>query len=1131
MDQKKSSDDSDNSEVAHIPQHVHEHMPPFFTGPIVDSHVLPTIRTALSAAVGLYARQFDRYEQSLSELEARLRSLDWLARLARRAVYGDAAAQELLHAWLGSREDQRLGKTTERSHDVFEGHEQAADHAMSSAASAYLTEAPIFNLDPIADLFIAAAFGTGADAHARRQQLETIRDLTERTLPFLDLLHDAARKQLRGLEVPETLINLLQEFQQGKDLSRWPGAGTPAVPGSARGPRGPSTAAFQTCRDMLLEVVDSSQSAQQLWLAAVADVHDLTSRIAGISPQAVCAGAVLTIRADGANPFSPTQPAGYGVFFEWCGVPGNIESWDPAGTEVKVRVPESASSGCVWFGRVPSNQEVELINLQSNRASDLLVRSCVGGFLRLRKQPFSPSSFCQPRICLPNRTNHVDVWHKPVVTWFLALDSKGGIIQAPVEACSTVLLDWSVTSDHPITPAVTITSTSLRRTGLPAFGSLQVVVGPGPVETFTLEATNVCGSVRSKMQIEVIRRLQLSPIDVNLSPGEAKTLTIRTSCPVDADTNITLTPDVAGKATINPAVMTIVKGQDTASVTVGTARKPGDANYEIYLATLEPNKPAVTVTAKANGYQSASANVWIENPLGTWTHDEIGLRHRLSLVAIHGALLRSGKVLFFSLDVNDYNNIEKGQAVLWDPTTERSTQVPWPKPRNLFCAGHCFLPDGRLLVAGGHAFPGLGRGADWDVHTFDPIQEEWTQHLPMAAARWYPTCTTLPNGKALIVSGSSGGAPWEVGRTNVNPVMTLNEDFEIFDPATARLTTPKHFLSGISWYPFVHVLPGGTLFVHTENTTFLFSLDPTTGEPVIPALAPVYRTRSINIRTYGLLGGQGACVILPFLPGDSSVRVLIVGGGDETKSTIDPNTLATDTAEIFTFNPLLGSLTGQVGWSKETKMFNRRFMSDAILLPDGSVLVTGGAGKGEAPRNSNPVMEAELFDQETETWRPMAKMEIERRYHSVALLLPDGRVLTAGSTRGWPPQPARPNQPSGVEYRLELFSPPYLYRGPRPVIAWAPHEVQYGMDFDIGTDDALGVDSVAFIRSSSVTHSLNTDQRYVGLAIKNRSAGRLTATAPRDSTIAPPGYYLLFLVRGKSLPERIPSVGEFVRLR
>ena len=141
---------------------------------------------------------------------------------------------------------------------------------------------------------------------------------------------------------------------------------------------------------------------------------------------------------------------------------------------------------------------------------------------------------------------------------------------------------------------------------------------------------------------------------------------------------------------------------------------------------------------------------------------------------------------------------------------------------------------------------------------------------------------------------------------------------------------------------------------------------------------------------------------------------------------------------------------------------------------------------------------------------------------ATALLLPDGRVLAAGHD-------AYLNAPpfDHSRYQLEAFSPPYLFRGPRPLISAAPGQTSYGSTIEIRTSDAADIQSVALIRQGSVTHTINTDQRYVGLAIlPPRQSDRLTVQAPPDANIAPPGYYMLFIVNGRG----VPSVAAWIRI-
>ena len=150
----------------------------------------------------------------------------------------------------------------------------------------------------------------------------------------------------------------------------------------------------------------------------------------------------------------------------------------------------------------------------------------------------------------------------------------------------------------------------------------------------------------------------------------------------------------------------------------------------------------------------------------------------------------------------------------------------------------------------------------------------------------------------------------------------------------------------------------------------------------------------------------------------------------------------------------------------------------------------------------------------------MCSIHVPRLYHSTAILLPDARVLMAGRSGLFQDSPY-----DYAEHRVEIFSPPYLFRGPRPVIASAPSSAAYGATITIGTPQASSVSAVAVIRTGAVTHAFNMDQRYVALSITGRAGNNLTVQTPPDGQAAPPGYYLLFVLRNG-----VPSVATFIRL-
>ena len=160
-------------------------------------------------------------------------------------------------------------------------------------------------------------------------------------------------------------------------------------------------------------------------------------------------------------------------------------------------------------------------------------------------------------------------------------------------------------------------------------------------------------------------------------------------------------------------------------------------------------------------------------------------------------------------------------------------------------------------------------------------------------------------------------------------------------------------------------------------------------------------------------------------------------------------------------------------------MASARRHLNATLLADGRVVATGGTRTGGFSDLAGATHAAEVWDPATGEWSTWASAAVSRVYHSTTMLLPDGRLLHTGGGDG-------ANLPR--ELSAELFTPPYLLRGPRPAIASAPSSVAYGEGFQVSSPDAGAVTRVTLVRLPSVTHAFDQNQRFVPVAFA-RSAG------------------------------------------
>lgn len=446
---------------------------------------------------------------------------------------------------------------------------------------------------------------------------------------------------------------------------------------------------------------------------------------------------------------------------------------------------------------------------------------------------------------------------------------------------------------------------------------------------------------------------------------------------------------------------------------------------------------------------SAHAN----STVGQWTLGPVW-----DIAPIHMQVLPTGKVMFYP-----GNTISGDDPRSWDPATGTLTSLP-KAGFDLFCNGHAFMTDGTLFTAGGNLltpFNGLPTAS-----IYNPSTNAWTRLPNMNAARWYPTTTTLPNGDVLVLSGTIDTVQWE------NPLP------QIWQRATATWRDLTNAVTPLDLYPWMHVAPDGRVFKAgpAQSTTIL-----TTGG--------TGRWNGVALTT-GPYRSYGSSVMY------DNGKVLIMAGGDPPVKS----------AEVIDLNvPSQNQAWRRVG----DLAFARRHIN-ATLLADGKVLVTGGTSGAGFNDTTRPVFPAELWDSATETWTTMASQTVGRFYHSVAVLLPDGRVLSAGGD---------------ATFQTEIYSPPYLFKGTRPTISSAPTTVNYGQSFFVGTPQATSITKAHWIRLPSVTHAFDMNQRINRLTISQASGG-VNITAPSNVNLTPPGHYMLFLLNGSG----VPSVAKIIQI-
>ncbi len=452
-------------------------------------------------------------------------------------------------------------------------------------------------------------------------------------------------------------------------------------------------------------------------------------------------------------------------------------------------------------------------------------------------------------------------------------------------------------------------------------------------------------------------------------------------------------------------------------------------------------------------------------------------------IAVSAANLPDGRILTWSGSEREiWPTTEQTYSATWDPATGAFEEIFHPT-HNMFCAHLAMMEDGRVFVNGGRN----QTNSPW-TSIFDYRDSEWVQVENMSSGgRWYPTTLALANGDIFTAIGTASQPRYpEVWNVATGWQIKNGVDFN-------DMVLDDYFSSGTHgesrWWPLLHVAPNGQIF-HSGPTPKMHYIDPT-GNGDYAQVGPEF-TAWYHKHGTSIMYGEG--------------KILNAGGW------IAGNNI-TSTNQAFTVD-----LNGTAPLVEMTSpMTHARKFQNGVMLPNGEVLVIGGNTSGRKFSDDGAILAVEIWNPATGNWRLGASMATPRNYHSIALLMTDGRVLAAGS--GYCSGSVFCNGASHKD--AEVYTPSYLFdsagnAATRPAITAAPGRVSSGQSFDVQATP--GLSRFTMIKMSSTTHGMNTDVRFVEVTFTETSAGQYTLQAHSNPNVLTAGYWMLFGLDGADVP-------------
>ena len=448
----------------------------------------------------------------------------------------------------------------------------------------------------------------------------------------------------------------------------------------------------------------------------------------------------------------------------------------------------------------------------------------------------------------------------------------------------------------------------------------------------------------------------------------------------------------------------------------------------------------------------------------------------LETLAEQMAVLPSGKVLMWGT----VRRPGRGPLALFDPASGTSRTYEGTEIESV--SGLAFDADGTLLTAGGDS-PGNGMDGTSRVWTFDYVTESLKTVSPMVAGREFPGATTLGDGTIILTAGADENRE-------------INGIPEIWDGSRwTRLPESAKNTESLG-YTYQFLVPDGRLFrAGPEILSDWLDLKSATWSDVTE--------HARNEVRY-----QGTAVMY------DDGRIFMSGGCESWWCDHEDPVNTAEVIDVRAASP---------AWRDVSPMRHPRHSHHATLLPDGTIVITGGTTTMELwqATEDDAVLETELWDPSTETFTPVAALAEGRAFQSSAVLLPDATVFVAGGVVGI----AYDDANAIFKWSGQVFYPPYLDRGPRPTITNAPSSVAYGAGFAIETPDGPAIAGISIVRLSASSQTWNASQRMARLQFAANADG-LLVSAPSDPNLAPPGFYWLFIINDVG----VPSIATPIRI-